>query len=156
MNISVSFAFQEFAAALKHLKPGKAPGPDSICPELITHAGAALKSWLCGFLSFCLCHLKIHKVWRRTLVLTIPKPKEPVKPAETRKAIVSSPWSASLIRSLKGSYTLVLSRLLTRFYPESRLGSDGEGQPWIRLFCSPKTSRIRLRPRKRLVPCLSI
>ena len=32
VNISESFSFQEFAAALKHLKPGKAPGPDSICP----------------------------------------------------------------------------------------------------------------------------
>ena len=45
---------KEFAAALKHRKPGKAPGPHSIFPELITHAGAALKSWLCGFLSSCL------------------------------------------------------------------------------------------------------
>ena len=33
-NISESFTCQEFAAALKHLKPGKAPGPDSIYPEL--------------------------------------------------------------------------------------------------------------------------
>ena len=39
---------------LQHLKPGKAPGADSICPELIFHAGAALKSWLCDFLSSCL------------------------------------------------------------------------------------------------------
>ena len=48
---SESFTSRNFAAVFKHLKPGKAPGPDSICPELITHAGAALKSWLCGFLS---------------------------------------------------------------------------------------------------------
>ena len=34
--------------------PGKVPGPDSICPELILHAGAALKSWLRDFLSSCL------------------------------------------------------------------------------------------------------
>ena len=31
-NISKGFSSQEFAAALKHLKPGKAPGPDSIYP----------------------------------------------------------------------------------------------------------------------------
>ena len=43
VNISESFTSQEFAAVLKHLKPGKTVGPDSICPELITHAGAALK-----------------------------------------------------------------------------------------------------------------
>ena len=66
VNVSENFTSQEFAAVLssseKHLKPGKAPGPDSIWPELIIHAGAALKSWLCCFLSFCLHHLKIPKV----------------------------------------------------------------------------------------------
>ena len=60
-NVSGSFSHREFAAALQHLKPGKAPGPDSICPELIIHAGAGLKSWLRGFLSSCLHHLKIPK-----------------------------------------------------------------------------------------------
>ena len=48
-RISDNFLQREFAAALQHLKPGKAPGPDSICPELILHAGAALKSWLRHF-----------------------------------------------------------------------------------------------------------
>ena len=43
--ISDNFSQREFTAALQHLKPGKAQGPDSICPELILHAGAALKSW---------------------------------------------------------------------------------------------------------------
>ena len=79
VNISQSFTSQEFTAALKHLKPGKAPGPDFICPELITHAGAALKSWLCGFLSSCLRRLKILTVWRRALVVAILKPKKPVE-----------------------------------------------------------------------------
>ena len=58
VNISDTFSQREFAATLQHLKPGKAPGPDSICPELILHAGAALKSWLRDFLSSCLCQLK--------------------------------------------------------------------------------------------------
>ena len=44
----------------------------------------------------------------------------------------------------------MLNRLLTHFSLVSRLGSDGEGQPWIRLFCLLKTSRNRLRPRRRL------
>ena len=78
-NISESFTSQEFAAALKYLKPGKAPGPDSIFPEQITNAGAGLKSWWCGFLSSFLRHLKIPKVWRRALVVAIPKPKKPVE-----------------------------------------------------------------------------
>ena len=79
VNISESFTSQECAAAHKHLKPGKAPGPDSIFPELIIDAGDALKSWLCGFLSSCLHHLKISKVWRRALVVVIPKLKKPVE-----------------------------------------------------------------------------
>ena len=78
VNISDNFSQREFAAALQHLKPGKAPGPDSICPELILHAGAALKSWLRDFLSSCLRRLKIPKIWRRALVVTIPKPGKPV------------------------------------------------------------------------------
>ena len=83
VNVCGSFTPSEFAAALKHLKPGKAPGPDSICPKLLLHAGAALKSWLCGFLSSCLHHLKIPKIWRRALVVAIPKP---MKPAEDPKS----------------------------------------------------------------------
>ena len=79
VNISESFVSQEFAAALKHLKPGKAPGRDSICPELITHTGAALKFWLCSFLFSCLRHLKIPKIWRRAPVVAIPEPKKPVE-----------------------------------------------------------------------------
>ena len=74
VNISDNFSQREFAAALQHLKPGKAPGPDSLCPELILHAGAALKSWLRDFLSSCLHRLKIPKIWRRVLVVAIPKP----------------------------------------------------------------------------------
>ena len=74
VNISDNFSQREFTAALQHLKPGKAPGPDSICPELILYAGAALKAWLRDFLSSCLCQLKIPKIWRRALVVAIPKP----------------------------------------------------------------------------------
>ena len=78
VNISDNFSQREFAAALQHLKPGKAPKPDSICPELILHAGAALKSWLRDFISSCLRRLKIPKIWRRALVVAIPKPGKPV------------------------------------------------------------------------------
>ena len=78
MNISDNFSQEEFTATLQHLKPGKAPVPDSICPELILHAEAALKSWLRDFLSSCLRRLKIPKIWRRALVVAIPKPTKPV------------------------------------------------------------------------------
>ena len=78
VNISYNFLQREFTAALQHLKPGKAPGPDSICSELILHAGDALKSWLRDFLSSCLRRLKISKIWRKALVVAIPKPGKPV------------------------------------------------------------------------------
>ena len=64
-------------AALQHVKPGKASGPDSIFPELIIYAGAALKSWFRDFLSFCLRRLKIPKIYRREFVVTIPKTDNP-------------------------------------------------------------------------------
>ena len=54
VNISDSFLKKKFAAALQDLIPSKAPGPDSICPELTLHAGAALMSWLRDFFSSCL------------------------------------------------------------------------------------------------------
>ena len=62
VNISYTFSQREFAAALQHLKLGKAPGPDSIFPQLILHAGDALKSWLRDFLYSCLRRLKIPKI----------------------------------------------------------------------------------------------
>ena len=87
VNLSGDFSPREFSAALQHLKPGKAPGPDSICPELIIHAGAGLKSWLRGFLSSCLRHLTIPKVWRRALVVAIPKPLKPVEDPKSYRPI---------------------------------------------------------------------
>ena len=79
VNISDNFSQRKFAAAFQHLKPGKARGSDSICPELIFHAGAALKSWLRDFLSSFLRRLKISKICRRTLVVAIPKPETPMR-----------------------------------------------------------------------------
>ena len=76
INISGIFSQREFTATLQHLKPGKAS--DSICPKFILHAGAALKSWLLDFLSSCLRRLKISKIWRKALVVAIPKPGKPV------------------------------------------------------------------------------
>ena len=87
VNISDNFSQREFAAALQHLKPDKAPGPDSIFPKLILHAGAALKSWLRDFLSSCLRRLKILKIWRRALVVAIPKPGKPVRDPKSYRLI---------------------------------------------------------------------
>ena len=94
VNISDNFSQREFAADLQHLKPGKRPRPDSICSELILHAGAALKSWLRDFLSSCLRRLKIPKIWRRALVVAIPKPTKPVGDLKNYRPIslLSAPY----------------------------------------------------------------
>jgi len=66
------------SAALRRRKPGaKSPGLDSIFPEFILHTRSALKSWFCDFLSSCMCQLKIPKIWRRALIVVIPKPEKP-------------------------------------------------------------------------------
>jgi len=67
---------EEFAAALRCLKPGKSPGLDIIFPEFILHAGPALKSWFCDFLNSYMRQIKIPKIWRRALVVAIPKPEK--------------------------------------------------------------------------------
>ena len=77
LNIYGNFTLREFTVALQHLKPGKVPGPDSICPELILYAGAAPNSLLCGFLSSFLRRFKIPKIWKKALLVTIPKLKKP-------------------------------------------------------------------------------
>ena len=153
VNICKSFTTREFAAALEHLKPEKVPGPDSICPELITHAGATLHSCLCSFLSSCLRQLKILKVCRRALVVVIPKPKKPVEDPKSYRPIslLCVPYKI-LERLMHAHVDSIVDPLLRR----EQAGLRREGQPWIRLFCLLKTLRICLRRRRRLVPCLSI
>ena len=77
MSISGDFSPREFAATLRHLKPGKAPDPNSICPEIYIHSSPDLKSWLLDFFSSCLRRLKVLKFWRRELVVAIPKLSKP-------------------------------------------------------------------------------
>jgi len=76
-SISEPFRPEEFAAALRRLKPGKSPGLDSIFPEFIRHAGSAVKYWFCDFLNSCMRQLKIPKIWRRTVVVAILQPEKP-------------------------------------------------------------------------------
>ena len=71
-NIIGNFSNEESLAALQNLKPGKAPSPDAICPELIMHAGTVSKFWLRSFLASCLELLKIPKICRRAPIVVIP------------------------------------------------------------------------------------
>ena len=86
-SLTTEFSPAEFATALQVLKSGKAPGPDQICPELTLHAGPTIKSWLCKFLTSCLCQLRVPKVSRRSLVVVIPKPNKPLDDAKSYRPI---------------------------------------------------------------------
>ena len=85
--ISEDFSPREFAATLHHFKPGKALDPDFICPEFSIYAGPGLKFWLHGYLFSCLRQLKIPKVWRRALVVAIPKPPKLVENPQSYRLI---------------------------------------------------------------------
>ena len=100
VNIYDNFSQREFTVALQHLKPSKTPGPDSICSEFILHAGAALKSWLRVFLSSCLCRLKIPKIWRRALVVAMPKPTKPVGYPKSYRSIIQFCVSNKILKRL--------------------------------------------------------
>ena len=117
VNISDNFSQREFTAALQHLKPGKAAGPDSICSELILHAGAALKSWLRDFLSSCLRRLKIPKIWRRVLVVAIPKPEKPVGNPKSYQ-----PISLLCVKILKRLIYTCIERLIDPLLPKEQAG----------------------------------
>ena len=122
VNISDKFSQREFTAALQHLKPGKAPGPDSICSELILHAGAALKSWLRDlrdFLSSCLRRLKIPKIWKRALVVAIPKTGKPVGDPKSYRPISLLCVPYKILERL--IYALV-ERLIDPLLPKEQAG----------------------------------
>ena len=154
VNISDTFSQREFTTALQHLKPGKTPGPDSICPELILHAGAALKSWLRDFLFFCSRRLKIFNIWRRALVVAIPKPMWPVEDTKSYRLIslLCVPYKI-LERLIYVRVEPLIDQLLPKEQAEFRRGKSTVDQV---LFHLPRTSRILSRLRRRLVPYLSI
>ena len=126
VNISDTFLQREFTAAFQDLKPGKAPGPDSICPELILHAGDALKSWLRNFISSCLRRLKISKIWRRALVVAISKPAKPVGYPKSYRPI------SLLCVSYKILERLIYARvelLIDPLLPKEQTDFDAGSQP---------------------------
>ena len=87
-SISGPFTPEELSAALRPLKPGKSPGLDSLFRSLYsTLGGSALKSWFCDFLTSCMRQLKIPKIWRRALIVPIPKPEKPLEDPKSYRLI---------------------------------------------------------------------
>ena len=87
LDLLGEFTTEELYSALQQLKVSKAPGPDNICLELILHASDKLKAWFCSFLSSCLCHLCVPKIWWRAIVIAIPKPNKPLNDAKSYRPI---------------------------------------------------------------------
>ena len=54
---------------------------------IILHARSALKSWFRDFLNSCMRQLKIPKIWRRALVVAIPKPEKPLRDPKSYRPI---------------------------------------------------------------------
>ena len=125
VNISDNFSQREFTAALQHLKPGKALGPDSICPELILHDGAALKSWLRDFLSSYLRRHKNPKIWRRALIVAISKPGKPVRDRKSYRPIslLCVPYK-TLKRLIYARIEPLINRLLPKEQARFRRGKS--------------------------------
>ena len=63
-SISEPFRPEEFAAALRRLKPGKSPGMDSIFTEFIRHAGSGSQILVLRLTHPCMRQLKIPKIRR--------------------------------------------------------------------------------------------
>jgi len=124
-NISEPFKPEELAAALRRLKPGKSPGLHSIFPEFITHAGSALKSWFCDFLTSCMCQLKILKIWRRAQIVAN---LSQIKPLGTQRATVPYLCCVSPLKSSGGSTTLVSNQSSTHCSHRSRRAFDMGGR----------------------------
>ena len=120
-SISELFRPEELAAVFRRLKPRKSPGLDYIFLEFIHHAGSTLKSWFCDLLTSCMCRqLKIPKIWRRALIVAIPKP---VKPLGTQRAIVPYLCCVSHLTSWRDSSTLVSNQsIIDTLLPQEQAG----------------------------------
>ena len=73
-DLCSEFTVDEMQQALRTLKPGKAPGPDSIHPEFLIHLGTECHNWLRMFMTNCRQRTKIPKIWRRAKIIAILKP----------------------------------------------------------------------------------
>lgn len=86
-DLTGDFTDSEMTNAIKSLKAGKSPGLDRIHPEFLQHMGKNAVKWLQSYFSLCLKHLKIPKIWRKALVVAIPKPNKPTNQPKSYRPI---------------------------------------------------------------------
>ena len=128
VDISGDFTAAELAAALQNAKTGKALGPYYLCPELIIHAGTALKSWLRSFLS-SLRHLRILNSVVELLWSRFQSPHKPKQDPNNYRRFVSS---------IKSSKSTVSNSLLIHYSLINWLDFGMGDQLWIKKFTNPK------------------
>jgi len=123
--ISEPFRPKELANALRCVKSGKSLGLDSIFAQFI-HVWWTLKSWFCDFFSSYMRRFEIPKIWRRALIVAIPKPEKPLEDPRNY-------WPISLLCVLfkipRNSSTLVLNHLSSHCSHRSRWAFDTGGRP---------------------------
>ena len=150
-SISGSVTPEEFVNALCHLKPGKSPVLDSIFPEFILHARSALKSWLYSLCTSCMRQLIIPKIWRRALIVVIPKPNRPFG-AQRVIAIYFSCVSSS--RTLKNASSLVSNQSSIHYSRKKKRAFNTGGRHGWSHFADARHGGIVFWLRPEL--CLSI
>ena len=122
----MTFTPGEFSSVLQLLKTGKAPGPDSISPELTFHAGAALKTWLNKFLPCCMRQQRLPKIWKRASVIAIPKP---MKPPEDPKSYRPISLLCIPFKILKRLIYARIEPITDTLLPQEQAGFQREDQP---------------------------
>ena len=73
-DLCSDFTVDVMQQALRSLKSGKAPGPDSIHPGCLMHLGTECQNWLRMSMTNCMQRTKIPKSWRRAKIIAILKP----------------------------------------------------------------------------------
>ena len=149
----MDFLAQEMEQAIQRLKTGKAPGVDGIHAEYIKHQGKIATDWLCTFLSTCLRHLKLPKIWRCAKVIALPKPNKPSDDPKGYRLI------SLLCIPFKLPERLILARItpvMDPQLPKEQAGFQSGRSEQTRYPSCAKTLRTVSRQGRRQVPSFLI
>ena len=127
-DLSSDFTRSELIEAIYRTKSGKTPGPDLIHLEFIPHAGKVAITWLQEFYSICIRRLRIPKIWRRAVVIVIPKLNKPIDNPKSYRPISLLCVPFKILEHT----TPVWSLLLTLNYHQSKLASVAAHPLWTK------------------------
>ena len=102
------------------------------------HARSALKSWFCNFLTSSMRQFKIPKIWRRALIVVIPKPEKPLGDPKSYRPISLLCVSFKILERLTHPCTCRTHHCSHG----SRRAFNTGGRPWTRSPCWHRTLRI--------------